>query len=125
MATTAAVIQVPTFSELYESLPVQYRTEKVRAQLQQAYDHEVRFIGETATQLAQQGKPYATRMFTFSHTGGSQWIADFSVKDLSRPLKDQYNWHLQNTSQLVYAGCILFDRNSFEHNPDHCISRHH
>lgn len=50
---------------------------------------------------------------------GTQWICDFSVTDYSKPHANSYNWHLQNTSQWRYAGCIAIDDRSGE------VSRHH
>lgn len=37
-----------------------------------------------------------------------QYIMTFEVFDRSKPRKNAYNWHGQNTSQWVYAGCILY-----------------
>ena len=48
-------------------------------------------------------------LLTQFNKSGSQWIADFSISDKAKPEKNQYNWHLQNTSQWLFAGCILFD----------------
>jgi hypothetical protein len=51
---------------------------------------------------------------------GSQHILEFEVFDRARPERDgAYNWHGQNTSQWVYAGCILWD------DEDNRISTHH
>ena len=38
---------------------------------------------------------------------GSQYIWEFFVNDLSIPKSDAYNFHGQNVSQWLYAGCIL------------------
>lgn len=37
---------------------------------------------------------------------GSQWIATFEVKDRDRPMDNKHNWHGQNVSQWLFAGCI-------------------
>ena len=46
-----------------------------------------------------------------------QRIWEFYVNDLAQPLRDQYNFHGQNTSQWLYAGAIVLQ--------DRKISRHH
>ena len=38
---------------------------------------------------------------------GSQYILEFSIVDKGKEYKDTVNWHGQNTSQWVFAGCIL------------------
>ena len=48
-----------------------------------------------------------------------QCIIDFSVSDSDRPVEDKYNWHLQNTSQWLYAGAIMYDKE------DKSFSAHH
>ena len=53
-------------------------------------------------------------------TAGSQHLAEFEVKDLMKENDTtKLNWHLQNTSQWVYAGCICYD------DRDNRVSRHH
>jgi len=47
-------------------------------------------------------------VMTSFRKAGSQWIAEWAVKDVAK--KDdpsKFNWHLQNTSQWVYAGALL------------------
>jgi len=34
-------------------------------------------------------------------------MANFWVKDLGKPVTNSYNFHGQNTSQWLFAGCIL------------------
>ena len=41
--------------------------------------------------------------------GGHQIILEGAVKDLGRPVHNSYNWHLQNTSQWLFAFGLLFD----------------
>lgn len=38
---------------------------------------------------------------------GAQYIWEFEVKDLTLTPSSAINWHGQNISQWVYAGCIL------------------
>ena len=48
---------------------------------------------------------------------GEQYIWEFYVNDLAKPLANEYNFHGQNTSQWLYAGCILLQGGR--------VSRHH
>jgi len=54
---------------------------------------------------------------------GHQFIAEFWVNDLAKPARDEYNWHLQNTSQWVYAGALLFEPSGDD--PRYWLSAHH
>jgi hypothetical protein len=49
--------------------------------------------------------------------GRAQYIFEFWVNDMAKPLKNQYNWHLQNTSRWLYAGaiCVCEKRISTHH----------
>jgi len=38
---------------------------------------------------------------------GSQYIWEFYVNDLAKPVRDACNFHGQNTSQWLYAGAIV------------------
>lgn len=117
-------IEVPSYKELLNSLDEEYRTEQVEKELRAAYQTEVTRLYECAAQLKVEGKPYVAKMFLFSD-GGRQKIADFWVKDLSKPIEDKHNFHLQNISQWNYAGCICFCVSSFKEGSDYIISRHH
>lgn len=44
----------------------------------------------------------------FRHAG-SQNIAEWAVSDHRKQHKEAYNWHGQNTSRWLYAGCLLVD----------------
>jgi len=48
-----------------------------------------------------------------------QLILEFEVLDLQKSRENRYNWHGQNTSQWVYAGAIVYDRNTGR------VSTHH
>lgn len=50
-------------------------------------------------------------------TAGSQYIFEFAVKDFKKPVKNEHNWHGQNTSQWKYDGCIMVQRGE--------VSTHH
>lgn len=38
---------------------------------------------------------------------GSQYIAEWAVSDMRKEYKETINWHGQNTSRWMYAGCLL------------------
>jgi len=46
---------------------------------------------------------------TFRDTGGYQILMEGMVFDLKKPVTDSYNWHLQNTSQWLFAFGVVFD----------------
>lgn len=48
-------------------------------------------------------------LYDFMDHGGNQIIADGAVSDKARPVRNEYNWHLQNTSQWLFAFGLLFD----------------
>jgi len=100
--------------KLIESIPVERRTEELISKVKRAYEIEVEQMNSYAKHATQ---PELT-MGTF-RSGGSQLLAEFWVNDLDRPVKpEQLNWHMQNTSQWQYAGCILIEDNGN-------VSRHH
>ena len=87
----------------------------IHRDLQIAHSEEVKLILRYALKA---DKPQVSMCKMVRH--GSQWIANFEVKDLMKEnVPTQVNFHLQNTSQWVYAGCILYDER------DHRVSRHH
>jgi len=116
---------VPSFEGLFNSLPMRYRSNKVKAQLEDAYKRELRSMGYHAARVKKAKRPFSARMFLFDKRGGTQIIAEFWVKDLNEPVRGEYNWHLQNISQWVYAGCILFDVSAFQEGREYIISTHH
>lgn len=123
---TTSTFNIPSFEELLQSLPNKFHTDAVKLALQAAFDREVTIISEEVANLGKQNKPFLATMNLFSyHEGDTQALACFEVRDLSRPVKPEFNWHCQNTSQWVYAGAILFDRREFENGSDWTISVHH
>ena len=88
---------IATLQQLLESLPEDQR-ELVKEDLEQRYHHVCKRLAEYMQ--------YERHLNIFVQSG-SQWIADFEVRDPSKPALNQYNFHLQNTSQWVWAGCIL------------------
>jgi len=116
---------VPSFADLLASLPMEFRSQKVKDQLKRAYDVESKRINEYADRLNSESKEFLAAMSLFRKGGGSQWLAEFAVNDLSIPRSNSYNWHCQNVSQWVYAGCILFDERRFKDDAEYVISTHH
>ena len=83
--------------------------------LKVAYHEEVKFMLRYGLQ-AERPK----LILDHFRLSGSQWIANFEVRDLEKKdIPTQINFHMQNTSQWVYAGCILYDQR------DNRVSRHH
>jgi len=107
-------IKVPTIFELINSLDKKFLTNEVNNEITKYYAYELSSMINYSKNI---NKPQIT-LQTFIKNG-SQWVSDFSVKDLEKEVKDQFNFHFQNTSQWVYAGCILFDEK------DNSISTHH
>ena len=116
---------IPTFAELLASLPIEFRSEKVKDQLKRAYDVESKRIDEYVERLNAEVKDFSAVLYFFRKGGRGQWLAEFAVNDLSIPRSNSYNWHCQNVSQWVYAGCILFDERRFKDDAEYIISTHH
>ena len=117
---------IPTFEELIENFPQEFQTEHVIVRMKRAYDWESKRINDDVTMLINADKEYSAVMYRLANRG-SQWIAEFFINDLGRARTDSYNWHGQNTSQWVYAGCICFDERTFKSDPlsDYVVSTHH
>ena len=56
------------------------------------------------------------------YNGGDYVQVVFSVSDLEKPQKDEYNWYGDNVSQWLYAGCIQWKKGT--DNPME-VSSHH
>jgi hypothetical protein len=52
-------------------------------------------------------KPDLSYSFNAFRKAGSQFIAEWAVSDNRKPVENSYNFHGQNTSQWLYAGCLL------------------
>ena len=116
---------IPGFDDLLASLPLEFHSQKVKDQLRCAYDVESKRINEYVDRLNAEQKEFSAVLYFFRKGGRGQWLAEFAVNDLSIPRSNSYNWHLQNTSQWAYAGCILFDERSFKDDSEYVISTHH
>ena len=107
-------IKVPTIFELIDSLDKKFLTNEVNNEIIKYYAYELSSMMIYAKNI---NKPQITLQIFVKN--GSQWISNFSVKDLEKEVKDQFNYHYQNVSQWIYAGCILFDER------DNSVSTHH
>lgn len=101
---------VVTLDGLYQSLPPDIAKDKFN-ELTQAYE---RVIDMLKRYTPEDGPDVNIRVdfYAFSHCG-EQYIAEGAVYDLSKPVKNEYNWHLQNTSQWLFAFGLLFSRGEF------------
>ena len=109
------------------SLPEEFRTEDVLEQLHYWYHSEIEQLTRDVTLLVRDDKPYYAYFGRIDpNMDGSQMIAHFSVKDLSKQDDpQQVNWHLQNTSQWVYAGGLVVDKYAISRGDKRVVSTHH
>ena len=114
-------ISIPTIQELLDSLMAVDQTDRdnhnAKKAINEIRDYYARELSNMVAYAKDAVEPQLC-MNTFRKQG-SQWIADFSVSDLKKKIKDEYNWHLQNTSQMLYNGCILYEER------DGMVSTHH
>ena len=55
-------------------------------------------------------EPKLVYSFAPFRIAGSQHIAEWAVSDLRKNHENTINWHGQNTSRWLYAGCLLVDK---------------
>ena len=108
-----AQMDIVSFRELLGSLDPEEREKLARQEREQsygrlslksAYEWEVTQLVEAAMWCER--PQVVMRPF---YKVGRQNIAEFWVNDLVKPHADTINFHGQNTSQWVYAGCILVE----------------
>ena len=85
---------------------------KVPEQDQPKGEEEAKFWRAVAYELAQLLKEAASVEeasieFADFRKAGEQYIWEFAANNLSLPVGNSMNWHGQNTSRWLYAGCIL------------------
>jgi len=102
-------IRCPDFQEQAERIPREHRSE-----FYDAVKEELLWC----TIFAQRAESPSISFSEIREAGG-QLILEFTVTDLGKKKKNEYNWHGQNTSRWVYAGCVLYDKATDS------ISRHH
>jgi hypothetical protein len=96
---------IPTVKDLLLSLPKSRRVN--RTELITRYFYLLSSLNSYFTGARDQGKKVKVYFTAFSGDPEGQMMANFSVKDLGKEVKDSYNWHGQNTSQWIFAGCLL------------------
>ncbi|MCX5977315.1 MAG: hypothetical protein NTV33_10945 [Coprothermobacterota bacterium] len=104
---------IASLEQIKSALPESLR-ELCGKKLSAAYSLELECLEEYSASL-KEGQIY----LGMPESSGSQWTCFFEVVDRSLPRTDSFNWHLQNTSQWRYAGCIAIDKRSGD------VSRHH
>ena len=114
----SAQMDVVSFRELLDSLDpterekLDQKADRNCLSLKAAYEWEVSQLVEAAMRCER--PQVVLRPF---YKSGHQNIAEFWVNDQVKPRTDAINFHGQNVSQWVYAGCILVD--------DGRVSLHH
>jgi len=94
---------VASYKELIESLPEEL-ADKIMEKLLIRYHHVMHIF---SSYVKNAKNPHvALNKFEGDGTMEGEYIAFWEVRDLNKPIKDTYNFHGQNTSQWVYAGCI-------------------
>lgn len=91
-----------SFNELVASLPEKEKVDK--KELENMYWYVRKMMKKYS-----EGRSNISNIISGFHKAGNQFVADFSVSDLKKPVKNEYNFHLQNTSQWLFAGCILVE----------------
>ena len=121
MENKEIIVNVPTIAELLDSLkpleelpPYGDMVIKIKEEIVKYYGYEM----SSLLRYARDANKPSVYLGLFIKQG-SQWIADFSVNDLEKEVKDEFNWHGQNISKWKYAGCICFDER------DKRVSTHH
>lgn len=80
--------------------------DKIRA----IYDRVVSLLEAYTPQRCPPEQKISVTLTAFYDGGGRQLIANGAVSDLSRPVRNEYNWHLQNTSQWLFACGVVWDK---------------
>ena len=94
---------IPSVQKMMEIIP-----EEERPSIESFEEALARELAVMASYSSGAKEPYIG--LSTGRVAGSQYIFEFEVKDLKIPVKDTINWHGQNTSQWLYAGCILVQR---------------
>ncbi len=92
--------RITSLEDLINELPEEER-EPLREDLTENYGYVLRMM----ERYAKDGVDPLLILNSWRRAG-SQWIVEFEVKDRARPVDNKYNWHGQNTSQWLFAGCI-------------------
>lgn len=113
--------KINTTQQILDSIHPNFFSDKV------ANEVEKYVTAEIQTMLSQALRAYNPivymGVFNTPYSGDcTQIVCDFSVVDSTLDYnEDEYNWHGQNMSQIVYAGCIAISR----YNTGLTVSSHH
>ena len=77
--------------------------------LRERYDYIMRMIDRYIPQGLADDAKIDVWFGGFKDGGGYQMIAEGSVSDKRIPISNSFNWHLQNTSQWLFAFGFVFD----------------
>lgn len=115
-----ADIEIPSIYALYGSLPDSVRQKYGDSLFKEVAAHYgIELSGLLGAAERCRGEA-VVRMGTFSGDPDGQIIAEFFCNDLAKPDDpNQVNWHGQNVSRWMTAGCILVDGR------DGKVSTHH
>ena len=95
-------------AEIFEQMPILNDAE-IKT-LQEKYDYIMEMMNRYVPEGAETNDSKINIWFgPFTDGRGYQFIAEGSVSDFGRPIQDQWNWHLQNTSQWLFAFGFVFD----------------
>ena len=92
--------RITALEDLIKGLPEEER-KKVENNLTEDYGYVLRMMERYAKDGVE-----PLLILSSWRRAGTQWIAEFEVKDKNRPKDNKYNWHGQNVSQWLFAGCI-------------------
>ena len=92
--------RITSLEDLIKGLPEEDR-EVVKKELTRKYEWVLNAMERHA-------KDWVDPLLILSYwrKAGTQWLAGFEVKDRNQPVGNEYNWHGQNVSQWLFAGCI-------------------
>ena len=105
-----------TIPHLYNLLEIVPEEERPQGEVETAFWNAVAWELSQMINYATYAKEPEIVLET-GRVAGSQYIWEFYVNDLKKPVMNEHNWHGQNTSQWQYAGCILLQ--------DGRVSTHH
>jgi hypothetical protein len=109
-------VNIPSCQELYDSLPADCKDKYVKlfsddelaiSMYQALQYHYTRIISMMINDCSNAVRP-AVYMGLFDKSG-NQCICNWSASDNNKPVENSYNFHGQNTSRWIIAGCLLYD----------------
>ena len=110
-------VNIPSLQKLYDSLPDEckdkyvkiYSDDELSLPMYQALAfHYNKIVAMMINECKDAIKP-VVYMSTFPQDNDNQKICNWSASDNNRPVENSYNFHGQNTSRWLYAGCLLYD----------------